>query len=460
MDTIIYERLEKKLYDPDVKKQLTDILKCNPESETLFSITNIQQTQDSNIISADIQATVDNNSYLISLEFNIKEDNFEIISTNDLTEDDIKNNKLSYDISYWSYNITYKQLAEMFEDEVIKIPEMQRGFVWNQVQASKLIESIIMGLPLPSIFLVAIEEDKRKKFLVIDGLQRITTIHSFMFNKRLPNSIKTSGFSLKGVNSRFNNKVYSDLEDMGLIDNFKYNTINVIEFKQSAPYNESAMFSIFERLNSGGTSLSSQQIRNSIFYGNFNTKLNSFSKTYVSKYFSQAANLSLNNSELVLRAIAIYDLLKEENIPEKQFLGSIVYKNLLNETAEQYHIKYKKAERNNQLEEDSDKVNDMFEVIRTGIEIIERNLGDCAFKKYDTETENFTNRISPILFESLLVSYLLNKDKDVVSNNIIDRYKTVFSSNTFDDYFTQGTGKKENIRQRILVMTQVLFDGR
>ena len=166
MDTIIYERLEKKLYDPYVKKQLTDILKCNPESETLFSITNIQQTQDSNIISADIQATVDNNSYLISLEFNIKEDNFKIISTNDLTEDDIKNNKLSYDISYWSYNITYKQLAEMFEDEVIKIPEMQRGFVWNQVQASKLIESIIIGLPLPSIFLVAIDS-------IIDNLRML-----------------------------------------------------------------------------------------------------------------------------------------------------------------------------------------------------------------------------------------------------------------------------------------------
>ncbi|MGX7047490.1 hypothetical protein [Pseudolactococcus piscium] len=90
MDTIIYERLEKKLNDPDVKMQLIDILKCNPDSETLFSIAVIQQTQDFNVISADIQATVDNNSYLISLEFNIKEDNFKIISTNDLTEDDIK----------------------------------------------------------------------------------------------------------------------------------------------------------------------------------------------------------------------------------------------------------------------------------------------------------------------------------------------------------------------------------
>ena len=462
MNTIISERLEKKLQNTSVQDSIIEVLKCKPGSEFLYDITDMQETQDLNIVSADIQITIDNNKYLISLEFDIKEDTYKILSTNDLTEDDIRNNKLSYDISYWSYNITYKQLAEMFQDEIIKVPEMQRGFVWNQVQASKLIESIIMGLPLPSIFLVAIEEEGRKKFLVIDGLQRITTIHAFMHNKRLPNAIKTvSGFSLKGVNTRFDNKIFSDLEKEALTDNFKYNTINVIEFKQTAPYNESAMFSIFERLNSGGTSLSSQQIRNSIFYGNFNTKLNEFSKEHVSKYFSQAANLNLNNSELVLRAIAIFDFLKGKDLKiDPAFSGSVVYKTLLNETAEKYHIKYKKAERNGKLGEDRAEVEDIFNNIGIGINKIEVSLGECAFKKYDVDSQNFTNRISPILFESLLVSYLLNSDRNIVSEHLVDRYKDIFISSTFNDFFTQGTGKKESIRQRILIMNQVLFNDK
>ena len=68
------------------------------------------------------------------------------------------------------------------------------------------------------------------------------------------------------------------------------------------------MYSIFERLNSGGTTLSSQQIRNSIFYGYFNKSLNDFATQSLAKYFSNSAVLNLSNSEILLRAIAIYDL--------------------------------------------------------------------------------------------------------------------------------------------------------
>ena len=366
-------------------------------------------------------------SYLFEVVIDLKENSYQIVSNEDITEQDIRASKLSYDIDYWSYNITYNQLAQMYHDEIIKVPEMQRGFVWNRVQASRLIESIVMGLPLPSIFLVAIEEKGRKRYLVIDGLQRITTIHAYIYNERLPiqNNV-AAGFSLKGVNDKYENMNYIDLEKEGLADNLKYNTINVIEFKQNLPYNESAMYSIFERLNSGGTTLSSQQIRNSIFYGYFNKSLNDFATQFLVKYFSNSAILNLSNSEILLRAIAIYDLVIESgDIADFSITGSIVYKTLLNNVAEKYHIEYKKCERKNSIPQFQSDIDELFIKIKSGIEIIEELLGVNAFKKYDATQNKYNSRITPIIFESIIVSYLLGYSnrsviKKIFKNDIID----------------------------------------
>ena len=148
----------------------------------------------------------DDNLNQLRIELSI-EDNiwkYELIESNIIKiEDEIKESKLSFDIDYWSYNITYDQLSRLYENEKIIVPDMQRGYVWDHVQASKLIESIIMGLPLPSLFLI---KQTDGKYLVVDGLQRITTIGCFRYNKNLPNQEKQSGFKLKGVNVKINNK--------------------------------------------------------------------------------------------------------------------------------------------------------------------------------------------------------------------------------------------------------------
>ena len=288
MSELFYDEINKiTIENTDFTDTVKHIMNISSDSELSISIDDTlnDPDKDNNIV---VKLTVIGSkiSYLFEVVIDLKENSYQIVSNEDITEQDIRASKLSYDIDYWSYNITYNQLAQMYHDEIIKVPEMQRGFVWNRVQASRLIESIVMGLPLPSIFLVAIEEKGRKRYLVIDGLQRITTIHAYIYNERLPiqNNV-AAGFSLKGVNDKYENMNYIDLEKEGLADNLKYNTINVIEFKQNLPYNESAMYSIFERLNSGGTTLSSQQIRNSIFYGYFNKSLNDFAHNFLLNIF-------------------------------------------------------------------------------------------------------------------------------------------------------------------------------
>lgn len=449
------------------REEIANIMEIDSTEDLLIEVNESESEVDGQVAIINLIATSNEEKFSIFVEFNPTNSSHKIISSTDLRVEEINQGKTKFDVSYWSYNITYNQLANMFQKGRIKVPDMQRGFVWSETQASRLIESIVMGLPLPSIFLVALEENSKKEYLVIDGLQRITSIYSFIFNKKLPNNdnSKSEGFTLRGVNKAFEGKTYKDLEEEGLSDNLEFNTINVIEFNQSKPFNESAMYSIFERLNSGGTSLTDQQIRNSIYYGYFNLKLNEFSKARLNKYFPKSQILALKNSEMLLRVIMVYELFEKENESGFNRVGTVAYKNEMNKTAEDFHIRYKKAQLMDNLESYEYEVDQLFYDLSLGLQSIETVLGQASFKKYDLVKNDYTGRVSPILFEALMVSFLINKELKIKKDGLADRYNKLFTENEpetkltqFEKYFTQGTGQRENIYQRIRCMNKVLFD--
>ncbi|WCG21843.1 DUF262 domain-containing protein [Vagococcus lutrae] len=448
------------------KKELINNLEFKDVNNVTFKIENYELV-DENTFSIGLSLIGESQEYRQTVELRISNNtvqNWKLIDSEDLAEKEIKKNKLSFDIDYWAYNITYDQLSRMYESKKINIPDMQRGFVWDHVQASKLIESILMGLPLPSLFLIKQDDGS---YLVVDGLQRITSIHAFKYNKRLPNSKpNVAGFSLKGVNGELEGKTYSDLEEESplVVDRFDMGTINVIEFKQNKPEYEEAMYSLFERLNSGGTTLSDQQIRNSVYYGTFNKQLNQFSKNNIEKYFSPKSISNMDPSEHVLRSISVYDLLNPHFTRNMKIDTSrIIYKKLLNKTAEKYHIEFKKIERDmtQNFEDHENKIGLMFEEYKEAIVSIERIFMSDAFKRYDSIDKVFTNRFSPIIFESLIVSYLLFKDEYSLSDTkeIIEKYKGIFEDGKeYEDYFTQGTGQIKNMIGRVETMKRVLFN--
>ena len=252
-------------------------------------------------------------------------------------------------------------------------------------------------------------------------------------------------------------------------------TINVIEFKQNAPKYEEAMYFLFERLNSGGTSLSDQQIRNSISYGPFNETLNRIANAELSDLFSKKACENLAPSELLLRSIAVYDYLQENKVWDKK---SIVYKKLLNETAEKYHLEYKKLEykfkslnktstdfkESNEYQTYKDKVDHLFKNINKTFEITKSIFEDTAYKRI--EDGEVKNRISATIFESIIVTLLLYQNQLELreQTEITEEYRNIFTKKDIDDditlydkYFTQGTGLISNINGRINTMKRVFF---
>ncbi|WBL39963.1 DUF262 domain-containing protein [Bacillus velezensis] len=94
-----------------------------------------------------------------------------------------------FDITASPNDFNIKTLFDFIESGVVKIPGFQRNYVWDQNRASKLIESIIIGLPIPQIFLY---ERLRNKFLVIDGQQRLMSIYYFI-KGRFPKKDVRSG---------------------------------------------------------------------------------------------------------------------------------------------------------------------------------------------------------------------------------------------------------------------------
>lgn len=141
-------------------------------------------------------------------------------------DDDYSDDSL-FNISSWGADLSFRELISMYEEDELVKPELQRKYVWDKVEASRFIESILLGLPVPSVFLAQSGSQK----LIVDGYQRIMTVYDYMrgiFSTdkkvfRLSNSEK--------INARWRNKAFSELstDDQRKI---KSTTIHAIIFEQ------------------------------------------------------------------------------------------------------------------------------------------------------------------------------------------------------------------------------------
>lgn len=197
-----------------------------------------------------------------------------------------------YDIVSSPNDFNVLSYYNFIETGAIVIPGFQRHYVWDIRKASKLIESILMGLPIPQIFLY---EDGKNRFLIIDGQQRLMTIYYFMKGK-FPK--RDARVKIRGIFGEKGKLEPSDLEDETLFSTFRLSfspnsehspyqgltyaslnelkstfdlrTIRNIMVKQVRPDDDkSSIFELFNRLNTGGINLSQQEIRMSLFYGSF-----------------------------------------------------------------------------------------------------------------------------------------------------------------------------------------------
>ncbi len=174
--------------------------------------------------------------------------------------EDEESETLGFEISSYPADYTVKVLVQKWVDDQLVIPDFQREYVWTMPQASRLIESFLLGLPVPQVFLY--KERTSQKLLVVDGQQRLSTLAQFYDGVFRGSQV----FKLRGVNERWEGRRYSDLDpaDKWRLDD---SVLRAIVIQQLRPDDHSSIYLVFERLNTGGTPLNPMQIRKAVFHG-------------------------------------------------------------------------------------------------------------------------------------------------------------------------------------------------
>lgn len=237
---------------------------------------------------------------------------------------------VEYDISVSPSDPSLELLAQQIEREDIIIPFYQRKYVWKIEQASKLIESFLMGLPVPQVFFYVNNEDQLE---VIDGQQRLMSVKYFfdgLFGEE-DNKGRRQVFKLKGLaeRSEYNGKKFDELSsrDQRKLKNSTLRAINIKQLKPSL--GSDSVFHIFERLNTGGTRLKPQEIRNAVYRGIIVDELRELNQLPDWQNILGLSKPDKNQKdvELVLRLFSLFEVWDNYEKPMLRYLNESMNKN-------------------------------------------------------------------------------------------------------------------------------------
>ncbi|WP_319412001.1 DUF262 domain-containing protein [uncultured Cohaesibacter sp.] len=330
-----------------------------------------------------------------------------------------------------SYPMSIGELASMYEEgEIILRPEYQRYFRWTPEQKSKLIESILIGLPLPSVF---VAQDEDGNWEVVDGMQRLSTIFDFMgqLDKVAIKNEYYKKFSELSDDlyylSEFEGKSWKDLSRRIQLD-FKRTKIQLTILLRETDLD--AKFELFQRLNSGGTAISGQELRNAIMAGKNKNTLDWFERLAQYNNFVKVCGLSERDLsvrmdvELVLRFVVfLSDLIAD--LPRAKSVD-VFLTSALRQILADNKFDYNRYE----------------DVFKKTFDAIERSWGENALKY---KTSPGTGKFSISFFEAVALGIAQN-----ISQLPSDgRLKATIDSIGEQPGFKKASGSGKNASRRI-----------
>jgi hypothetical protein len=344
------------------------------------------------------------------------------------------------------YDYAVRTLVDMIiEGDLILEPDYQRKYQWDDVKASRFIESIALNIPVPVVYLA---EEKDGTFSVIDGQQRLTSLFRFIKATEIENLFPASGLTplkLSGLKiiSEINGMEYLEL-DRVLRSNIAKRAIRCIVVLNES--DEALKFEVFERLNTGSASLSDQEVRNCVYRGSYNELLKRLARY---EKFEELISLpeqdakSMKAVELVLRFLAYRELTTTSEYSDN-------YSEYLNlHMEENREISTPRAEAIQSLFYGT--VDLIYDVLGPG----------TAFRKprnqVDPHDGFFQNRINGSIYESQMVAF----SRAIEHGWKGDLAAKAFSAFQVDGYWKslfQGTSKKHSALSRSTVLTEALME--
>lgn len=329
---------------------------------------------------------------------------------------------IHYEITSFGADYDVDGLVKRLRRNEIITPGFQRKYVWNIKLASRFVESLLLGLPVPGVFLA--REVGTKKFLVIDGHQRLKTLQFFYdgyFNPK-PTEDKEKPFKLVDVQKPFEGRTYKTLEENDRIQ-LDNSIIHATIIKQDAPPDDdTSIYHIFERLNTGGLKLTPQEVRTAASHGPLIDLLRELNSDKHWRQIFGKPSIRLKDQELILRFLALYLESDKYEKPINEFLNRFASRN--RKPAQKFlqncHGKFVST-----------------------IAVAFQSLGEKAFRP--------AGSLNAAVFDSIMVGMAKRLDKGRIEKpaKLAAAYEKLLTKEGYQTAITSATSDETNVQKRL-----------
>lgn len=336
-----------------------------------------------------------------------------------------KRQPVKFSITAFGADPSVFDLVRRINNKRLKAPPFQRAYVWSVRDASRFVETLLMGLPVPGIFVF--KDVEKDEDLIIDGQQRLLTLKYYT-----DGIIREKPFKLVDVAEPWNGKLFKELDEADR-SRIEEATIHVTYFKQDHPQaNDRSIYEVFERINTGGLKLSPQEIRTCVSHGAFITLLDELNKFKPWRNIYGDISPRLKDIELILRFLAFNFEGGVYKRPMRKFLDNFLYdhRKLEGGEGERFSASFKNT-----------------------IQIAFGALGERAFRP--------VSALNAAVFDSVMIGLAtrVGKGKEPDKKRIAQAYNDLLEDKEYKAAYTKATADEESVKTRIALAIDAFADA-
>ncbi|MCA1840149.1 MAG: DUF262 domain-containing protein [Actinobacteria bacterium] len=322
-----------------------------------------------------------------------------------------------------AFDLSVETLVRQWTDGELVVPAIQRHYEWDNGRASRLIESLLMNIPLPVLYF---QEREDARYEIIDGHQRIRSVSRFLNNE--------FGMTRLNVLGQYSRQRFHELpaKEQRYLKTRVMRAIIIT--KESA---SSMKVEIFGRLNTGGLALNAQEVRHAMYNGAFTEMLESLETFDLFRKImgTPKPRARMVDRELVLRFLALRGQLNNYRAPLLRFLNDF-------------------SERHQSVSQDTRSAfESTFEAAVTKVFGV---YGESAFRVIDSSGKSVERAVNRALFDAQMLVFDLVPEIPVDSTNIIAATAELFENQTFTDAIRRATGNRARLMDRVRILWEAM----
>ncbi len=355
----------------------------------------------------------------------------DIITEHNKDEEADEEKAIKVDSKLYSYpaDFTLEVLDSKLRSNEIIVPPFQRKYVWNQIGASKLIESFMRNLPIPPVYLFKTSDET---LLIVDGHQRLMTIKRFFDKKWEKEDFKL----LLDEKSEFYNKDYEAFS-ISEKKQFKNCVLRAIIVEPRTGQSDEALYDMFERLNTGGVLLKPQEIRNCVYHGTLNDAFHDLNKVDQWRKIigTDIEDKRQRDIELILRGIALYNI----GIGKDRIGQTLQYKPSLKSFLNDFMLTYQNP--------DEKWLSAMEMLFSNTVQKIVETLGEKPF--------HLRRAMNAAAYDAVFVAYARNLNN--IPPDVKQKYEKLKANSDFRKYTEDRPTGELSVNGRIEKAEKILF---